>query len=227
MQIQVEEIKDLMHLISSEIKSEVKWLKDEHTAEMTFQEHTMGCERSWEEGYDKGFQDAKNELKDEAEKNCKVNEAVIKKICKATENWINSEYAPRLQRWIEEQIIPKCKEELKNKVEEKVIGTQKSLEDLTPALPVPSIDRITEERINRHFCIPPEHFGHHGFLYKLSEKEYCKAMAFINKMYNKHDRNNELTYCYQPVSTGIGIAISIVCDQHPEEQEDITDYSRW
>ena len=166
MKIEVWELPELLHMLNAEIYRE--------TTVKTDQEHTMDCERSWEEGYDKGYQDAKNELKDLTEK--------------------------------------------------KAISTQMHLEDLTPAFP---IDVITEERINRHFCIPPEHFGHHGLLYKLSKKEYCKAMAFINKIYNEHDRNNELTYCYQPVSDGIGIAITIVCDQYPEEREDITDYSRW
>ena len=65
MQIQVEEVKDLMHMISSEIRSEVKKFKEEHSTGMTNQEHTMECERNWEEGYDKGYQDAKNEFRDE------------------------------------------------------------------------------------------------------------------------------------------------------------------
>jgi len=205
MEIEVWELSELLHMLNAEIHRE-KVVK-------TDQEHAMDCERNWEEGYDKGYQDAKNELKDEAEKSCKINEEEIEKINEVIEERIIDKYAPRLQRWIEEQIMPKCKDELKNELkneaEKKAISNQMPLEDLTPA---PPIDRITEERINRHFCIPPEHFGHHGFLYKLSKKEYCKAIAFINKIYNKHDRNNELTYCYQPVSDGIGIAITIVCD---------------
>lgn len=173
MKIEVGELRDLMHMITGEIKK----FKDVHTGEITFQEHTMECERSWEEGYDKGYQDAKNELKDEAEK--------------------------------------------------KAISAQKSSEDLTSAIP---IDLATETHLNRHFTIPPRNFGHDGLMYKLSNEEDRKACEFVYRLYEKYEeynRKSELTFSYKTFSSGIGIRISIVCDQYPEEWEDITDYSRW
>lgn len=60
MKIEVWELPELLHMINAEIYRE--------TIVKTDQEHTMDCERSWEEGYDKGYQDAKNELKDLTEK---------------------------------------------------------------------------------------------------------------------------------------------------------------
>ena len=125
------------------------------------------------EGYDKGYQDAKNELKDLTEKNA--------------------------------------------------ISTQMPLEDLTPAFP---IDVITQNQINSHFTMIPHYFGHHCLMYKLSEKEYCKAIGFMNKTYYNY-KEEDLTYSFETVSDGIGIAITIICDQYPKEREDITDYSRW
>ena len=66
MEIQVGELRDLMHMISDEISETINNYKG--FSKRSTQEHEMECERNWEEGYDKGFQDGKNEIKDEAKK---------------------------------------------------------------------------------------------------------------------------------------------------------------